>query len=346
MHQRADERLSALALSLVPRVGEARFKDLMNQQGSASAALRLFPDEAPRAAEQAATLLSDANGRGVRLLLSLDADYPSRLRDLEFPPVAIWAKGDLSILDRRPGIAIVGTRRATAYGLRVTREIATALTRAGAWIASGLARGIDAAAHVAALDADGSTVAVLGTGLDRVYPPAHGALQRTIGENGLLLSELAPDDLANGGSFARRNRLIAALVDAVLVVEAPLKSGALKTAGDAADLGRSLGAVPGPIDSPQSAGSNQLLRDSAIAICSADDALALVGLSSAVPAAPSFESDAEREVWSVLGDGGSTLDALCATTRLPAYECVAAVGALELRGIVACELSGEIRRRA
>ena len=178
-----------------------------------------------------------------------DEGYPAALLDLSAPPRVLWAIGDGAVL-RPPVIAIVGTRKATPYGLRVTREIAGALARAGACIVSGMARGIDGMAHLAALDAHGSTVAVLGTGVDIAYPAGHRPLHARIRERGLLLSEEPPGAHAGPGSFPRRNRLIAALASITIVVEAGLKSGAKITADDALDLGRTVAAVPGPIDAP------------------------------------------------------------------------------------------------
>lgn len=272
-----------------------------------------------------------------------DAAYPAALHDCPDPPRTLWGRGDLS-LTRRPCVAIVGTRRATAYAERVTRELGRTLGRAGACVVSGLARGVDASAHLGALEAGGATIAVLGTGLDVVYPKGHATLQREIGEKGLLLSELAPTDPAHGGSFPRRNRIIAALASTTIVVEAGIKSGALITAGHALEMGRTVAAVPGPIDVPQAQGSNELIRDGAVAITSMADLLALVGLTAAVRVRELEVGSAERLVWDALAHGGADLDSLCSKVGLPAHEGLAAVSALELRGLVECALSGEIRR--
>lgn len=243
-------------------------------------------------------------------------------------------------------MAIVGTRRATLYGERVTRELAGALARAGIVIISGLARGIDGAAHRAALDAGGTTIAVLGTGVDVVYPVAHGALQSEIAAHGLLVSEEVPGGRATGASFPKRNRIIAALARVTLIVEAPLKSGALITADHAIDLGRTVAAVPGPIDAPQSAGSNLLLRDGATLIASVADVLALVGATPPPPRPVELETQAERRVWEALATGSASVDYLTTLTGLPARVCLAALTTLELRGAVECELTGEVRRRS
>jgi DNA processing protein len=272
-----------------------------------------------------------------------DPHYPAALRDLPDPPRTLWTRGQLALLER-PCVAIVGTRRATAYAERVTRELARSLARAGACVVSGLARGVDVAAHRAALEANGATCAVLGTGLDIVYPRGHAALQREIGEHGVLLSELAPSYAAHGGSFPRRNRIIAALARVTIVVEAGVKSGALITANHALELNRTVAAVPGPIDIPQAEGSNELLRDGATMIASMADAVALLGLTAPARARDLPADGSERALWDALAAGHADLDTLSTRARLPAHEAMAAVSALELRGLVECALTGEIRR--
>jgi DNA processing protein len=272
-----------------------------------------------------------------------DPRYPAALEDCPDPPRTLWARGDLALL-ARPAVAIVGTRRATAYAERVTRQLAMTLARAGACVISGLARGVDATAHRGALEVDGATIAVLGTGLDVCYPRGHASLQRDIGVRGVLLSELAPDDPAHRGSFPKRNRIIAALARVTIVVEAGVKSGALITAGHALEMGRTVAAVPGPIDVPQAQGSNELLRDGATMLTSMADALALLGLTAPIRLQEIPEGTDERTVWEALDAGGLDLESLAARASLPAHVTLAAVGALELRGLVECALTGEIRR--
>lgn len=272
-----------------------------------------------------------------------EAGYPARLLDCAGPPATLWTRGNLALLDR-PCAAIVGTRRATAYGERVARELGRVLALSGATIVSGLARGVDAAAHRGALDVDGATCAVLGTGLDIAYPKAHAPLQETIGERGLLLSELEPSNPAHGGSFPRRNRIIAALSAVTIVVEAGARSGALITAACALEQGRTVAVVPGPIDVPQTLGSNELLRDGAAVIASMADAVALLGLTAPIRVADLPPSGAERRLWDALERGAADLDTLCTRASLPAHEGMAALGELEVRGLVECALSGEIRR--
>lgn len=281
---------------------------------------------------------------GLSLAVAGDAAYPRQLAELHSPPRVLWSRGDHGVLDA-PVVAIVGTRRATRYGERVTHEIAAAFARAGVCVVSGMALGIDACAHRAALDAGGKTVAVLGTGADIAYPRAHTALHREIGARGLLLSEFPPGAKSGPGSFPRRNRIIAALASLTIVVEAPQRSGALITARDALDLGRDVAAVPGPIDSPQSVGSNNLLREGAHVLTSVGDALRLMGVEAPVKLEPELHDDDETRIWNVLESSAVSLDDLCARTTLPIARCLSAVTQLELRGVLECALTGEIRRR-
>lgn len=274
------------------------------------------------------------------------SSFPEELSDLEqHVPTSLWMRGRDDVLAVRPRVAIVGTRRATSYGLRVTRELATAVARAGACVVSGLAAGIDGSAHRAALEVDGATVAVLGTGIDRVFPVGHRKLQEDIGTRGVLLSELEREETGRSFTFPQRNRIIAALASVTVVVEAPLRSGALGTADIALKLGRSVAAVPGPIDQPQSVGSNLLIQQGAQIITSVEDLLALIGLTPPLRMARAAPDSDEGRVWRALANGAADMDTLCHRSGLPAAQCMAAVTALELAGSIECALSGEIRRR-
>jgi len=272
-------------------------------------------------------------------------DYPSELADLAHPPRELFAIGLPSALSK-PRVAIVGTRNSSAYGERITRTLTRALVRSGVSIVSGMARGIDAAAHRTTLEEGGNTVAVLGTGVDVPYPVGHRLLHKAIAERGLVLSENPPGMRAAQGAFPKRNRIIAALAPVTIVVEAGFRSGALNTAGQALELGRVVAAVPGPIDSEQSRGSNQLLRDGAVLIAAPDDALALLGISAPKDAPPPpLLPDSEQKVWEAIADGFVATDALPAATGLSIAECLAAITSLEIMGLVECSLAGEIRRR-
>jgi DNA processing protein len=273
------------------------------------------------------------------------AEYPVELLDLAQPPRELYAIGRTSALSR-PRVAIVGTRNSTAYGERITRTLTRALVRGGVSIVSGMARGIDAAAHRTALEEGGNTVAVLGTGVDVPYPVGHRLLHRTIAEHGIVVSESPPGTRAGPGAFPRRNRIIAALAPVTIVVEAGFRSGALNTASQALELGRVVAAVPGPIDSDQSRGSNQLLRDGAVLIAAPEDALALLGVSAPQVAPPRpLLPESEQKVWDAIAGGFVDTDALPAATHLTIAACLAAITSLEIMGLVECSLAGEIRRR-
>jgi DNA processing protein len=272
-------------------------------------------------------------------------EYPSELKDLAHPPRELYTIGRGSALST-PRVAIVGTRNSTAYGERITRTLTRMLVRGGVSIVSGMARGIDAAAHRTALEQGGNTVAVLGTGVDVPYPVGHRLLHRTIAEHGLVVSENPPGTKAAQGAFPKRNRIIAALAPVTIVVEAGFRSGALNTASQAIELGRVVAAVPGPIDSDQSRGSNQLLRDGAILIAAPEDALSLLGVSlPKVAPAPPLLPESEQKVWDAIAGGFVETDSLPASTGLTMAECLVAITSLEIIGLIECSLAGEIRRR-
>lgn len=342
-----DERRAILALSLVADVGSVTHKQLSERFGSASHALfAAFPANVREDVyRRADAYLALGEERGLTLVTQFDERYPAQLHHLNDPPPVLWSLGSWTTL-REPLVSVVGTRRATAYGRRVTQEIVGSLARAGATIVSGMALGIDAIAHLAALEANGNTVAVLGTGADVAYPRAHLAMHRTIAAKGLILSELPPGSHSGPGSFPQRNRIIAGLAALTIVVEAPERSGALITGNRALEIGRDVAAVPGPIDSPQSVGTNRLLRTGAHVITCADDALSLAGFQPRGSKTPELQSDVERRVWGALDEAAASLDDLCTRVSVPVAQCMAAVTALELRGIIECEMTGAIRRRA
>lgn len=348
--------LALLTLERLPGVGPVRARALLEQVSDATIALeRALAGVA--AADRAAALDDARRALGAldglaaarpelrpRLTGIGEADYPRRLLELPDPPPVLFALGDGQAIDA-PCVAIVGTRRATRYGERVARALATAAARAGACVVSGMATGIDGIAHRAALDAGGTTAAVLGSGVDVPYPAAHRALHQEIARRGLVLSEHPPGERAGPGAFPRRNRIIAALASVTIVVEAGVRSGALLTAAHALELGRTVAAVPGPLDAPESAGTNALLRDGAHVIADTLDVLTLLGLQSPRrQAEPEFTGDA-RAVWEVLGNLTVRIDELPTLAGLPVERCLAAVTELELAGAIVCELTGEVARR-
>ena len=287
-----------------------------------------------------------ASRSGARCIIDGEPGFPSPLRDLESIPTHLWVLGDVSVLEDRPAISIVGTRQLTAYGERAARSLANAFVRNGALVVSGMARGIDSVAHLAAIDGGGATAAVLGTGVDVAYPASNRPLHRRIQERGVVLSEAPPGARAHRGSFPDRNRLIAALGGATIVVEAVERSGALITSGLANAIGRKVGIVPGPIDSPASLGSNKELRDGVgNCIATIADALMLIGISESGNRSVTFKNASEEAIWLALERPAANFDVLTARTGLPARLCLEMVTSLELRGIVDCSITGEVRRR-
>jgi DNA processing protein len=252
------------------------------------------------------------------------------------------------VLAARPVVAVVGTRASTAQGDRTTRRLVTVLAECGACVVSGMARGIDTAAHAAALSAGTPTAAVLGTGVDVPYPRQNARLYHRIASDGAVAAELPPGTGPVPGAFPRRNRVVAALADLVVVVEAPARSGALITAGMAADLGRPVAALPGSVEAPTAAGCNQLLRDGAHVLADPHDVAGLLGLGAAAspPVAPEplALDDDERLVWRALAEASADLDMLADRTALAPRRCAAALTGLELRGHAASDAAGVIRR--
>jgi len=229
--------------------------------------------------------LADLAAVGGRLVVPADDEWPLRLGDLEVPPLCLWVRGPLRLDTAcNRAAAIVGARASTEYGVRVAAEFARRSAELGITVVSGAAYGIDAAAHAGALVARGATVAVLASGVDRAYPRGNEPLLDRIAAEGLVVSEVPPRSAPTRTRFVHRNRLIAALADATLVVEAGLRSGASITAKHANKLNRPVGAVPGPITSPASAGCHRLLRDGCICVTSAEELAELVDPLSAAPA--------------------------------------------------------------
>ncbi len=219
-----------------------------------------------KSTEDADRILGACQRLGLRLLTMQDADYPVRLRNIYEPPCLLYIKGNLPVIDEEVAVAMVGTRKASPYGMEAAEKLAYGLAKQGALVVSGAAAGVDSSAHRGALRAGGKTVAVLGGGIDVVYPAENEWLYRDIAASGALVSEYPPGTAAEGWHFPVRNRIISGLCLAVLVVEAPEKSGALITANTALEQGRDVFAVPGPIGAPMSRGCNRLIADGAAAL--------------------------------------------------------------------------------
>jgi DNA processing protein len=282
---------------------------------------------------------------GNHILTLADATYPQALLTADDPPVLLYAKGDVALLNR-PAFAIVGSRNATKQGEANAEAFATALAGAGLTIVSGLAAGIDAAAHRGALSEMASTIAVIGTGIDRIYPARNEALARDIADHGCIVSEFPLGTPPLAANFPRRNRLIAGMARGCLVVEAAQQSGSLITARLAAEVGREVFAIPGSIHSPQSKGCHALLKQGAKLVESAQDILEelrweAVAHPGSLPAIAEAETD---PVLIALGRDPCDLDTLADRTGLPADALLAQLLPLELDGRIAQLPGGRYQR--
>lgn len=332
----------ALALTLLPGVGPLEYERRIAASGSPTSALDAC--DAARA-DEARSRAEQAIERGARIgaacVPSTDRRYPSALRTLRSAPPVLWMRGTPGLAALR-SVAIVGTRTASNTGVRVARSLATACADAGICVVSGLALGIDGAAHSAVLEAGGSTIAVLGTGVDVPYPPRHRALQERVGQDGLLLSEVLPGDRGHAGTFPQRNRLIAALAELTVVVEAGRESGALITARVAQELDRTVCAVPGSVLAPECAGSNGLIQQGAQVLCTPDDLLAELRLERRVSAPPALEGDAAA-CWDALQSGTADVVTIASRANLDLRRANVALSALELHGLIDIDGVGTVR---
>ena len=360
-----DELAAWLRLVETPGVGRESVRHLLRQFGSPQAAIgasaqarravvaapvaTALGTEPPGFAALLASTLAwlDAASSEARDVVCLgDPRFPQTLLHSADPPLVLYAKGRVDLLNAE-SIAIVGSRNPTPQGLENARAFAAQLSRAGYAIASGLALGIDGAAHEGALEAGGGTIAVFGTGLDRVYPARHRALAHRIAEAGLIVSEFAIGTPALAQNFPVRNRIIAGLARGTLVVEAAVQSGSLITARLAAEAGRDVFAIPGSIHSPQARGCHALIKQGAKLVDSAADILedyATAPIAAAVASAADSNAPREDPLLSALGFDPIGLDALVARTGMGAAELAARLLDLELAGRVA-RLAGQVFQR-
>ena len=354
-HGRASERDHWIALSLVDGVGPAGFARLLDRYGTAAAAwsagdaaLRDLPHTTPRTVAASRDLRRsdprevarriDALTRAVggRVVTTHDAEYPRALLTLDPRPPVLYINGSDAAFHER-AVAIVGTRRASSYGLASATEIATELALAGTVVVSGLALGVDGAAHRGAVTAGRPTIAVLPSALDRIYPPRHRGLAREIvASGGALVSEVPIGVSIGRPDFARRNRVIAGLAEAVVVVEAPDRSGALMTASAATSIGREVYAVPGPIDAAPSRGCNRLIADQqATIVTSVGALLRQIGLSRHTPPpAVAALSEVEGQLLRRLLERPGSLEELVDRCRQPPAAIASGLSLLEARGLV------------
>jgi DNA processing protein len=341
-----------VGFNLVKGIGAVRLQSLLNHFGDLGVAW-----QAPADALQAAGLSPKLVERVIQVRESVDLDrfmgkmesqkiavltwddpaYPARLKQIDQPPPVLYVRGDL-IPEDTWAVAIVGTRRISAYGRQVTDEMAAFLAANGVTVVSGLARGVDAVAHQSALKAGGRTIAVLGCGVDRIYPPEHSQMAEKMIAQGAVLSDYAPGTPPDASNFPPRNRIISGLSMAILVVEAGETSGALITAQFAVDQGREVFAVPGNILAPQSKGTNRLIAQGAHPLLEANDlleALNLTRLSQQREVRQALPADeVESKLLSVLSHEPLHMDEIRNQTGYPIERVSATLVMLELKGLV------------
>ncbi|MCC7118854.1 MAG: DNA-protecting protein DprA [Anaerolineales bacterium] len=275
--------------------------------------------------------------QGIRILTWADEAYPQRLREIDQPPPVLYIRGEY-LPDDLFAVAIVGTRKVTAYGRQITEEIAAFLAANGMTVISGLARGVDALAHQTALKAGGRTIGILGSGVDRIYPPEHRGLAEQMLERGAIISDYAVGTPPDASNFPPRNRIISGLSLAVVVIEAAETSGALITAEFAAEQGREVFAVPGSILAPQSKGTNKLIQNGALPLLTPEDLMQALDLTrigaqkSARKVLPADETEAK--VLSVLSGEPLHVDDIRHQSGLPIEKISATLALMELKGMV------------
>jgi DNA processing protein len=300
----------------------------------------------PQHDEQLAATRTWLGGDASRHVIALgEAAYPAALLETADPPLLLYAQGRIDLL-QAASIAVVGSRNPTAQGSDNARAFAKHLSQAGLTVVSGLALGIDGAAHDGALAGQGGTIAVMGTGADRIYPAKHRALAHRIAEQGLLLTEFEIGTPPLAENFPQRNRIIAGLARGTLVVEAALPSGSLSTARAALEAGREVFAIPGSIHSPQSRGCHALIKQGAKLVESAEDITSELQWKAGRPLAAPFEEPKDSPLLAALGHEPATLDALGARTGMSAADLNAQLLELELDGRVARLPGGLFQRRS
>jgi DNA processing protein len=365
---------SELLLAMVPGVGPRVRKSLIEHFGSAAAVLaaaisdlRAVPGIGTKISQAIASAHREINvaaeldlcrQNGVGLLVSSQPEYPQPLLSIHDPPGVLFVRGDILPVDGL-AVAIVGTRHATPYGLTQAERLAAGLSRAGYTIVSGLARGIDAAAHRGALKAGGRTLAVLGSGVLNIYPPEHGQLADEIAAQGAVISENPPRSPPLAGAFPQRNRIVTGLSQGVIVVEAADRSGALISARHANEQGRTVFAVPGRVDSRMSKGCHALIRDGARLVETIDDVLEELGpLATPTRAIASNGGDSreirhpvelqlnepEQKVLAAISDETISIDEVVFASGLPVPNVLSIISVLEMRRLIRRVGGSQVRR--
>ncbi len=369
--ERADFELRDwLCLSLVAGVGPRMIDTLVEHLGSPAAVLdaprsqlREVPGVGPKLSRAISQARDDVNvdgelqicrDNGIEILTLLDEEYPRVLREVPNAPATLFVRGEIKPVDA-VAIAIVGSRHATRYGTTQAARLSASLARGGLTIVSGLARGIDAAAHKAALESGGRTIAVLGGGILNLYPPEHDWLAREISQQGALISESPPRFAPTSNSFPQRNRIISGLSLGTIVVEAPPRSGALITAQHAMEQGREVFAVPGRVDSRASRGCHTLIRDGAKLVESAADVIEELG--PLVEATPQEDgtvvrhpgelqlNDTERIVLQAIDVEPTSIDEIVQSTEIPVPRVLSTISVLEMRHLVVRISGNQVARK-
>ena len=388
MERNEHERLAWLQLAFTPYIGAESFLALHRHFGSARAALAAPVDavrgllrqkqalrdwgrDNPLALKAVEAALNWEAQPDCRLMLLSDEDFPLMLTEGITPPPVLFLRGNTALL-QRPAVAVVGSRHATPQALRIAHDFGEAISEQEIAVVSGMAAGIDAAAHQGALAGAGGTIAVWGTGIDRIYPPANKNLAYQIAERGLIVSEFPLDTRPLAGNFPRRNRIIAALAQAVLVVEAAPESGSLITAKLAAEMGREVMAVPGSIDNPHSKGCHKLIKEGAKLVECLDDILqecpqllqkapvssysiyketdessakgATEPLQTADRPSETADESGKDELFAAMGYDPVHPDSLAQSLGLPAADVYARLLELELDGQIAAMTGGRYQR--
>ncbi|WP_146514191.1 DNA-processing protein DprA [Rubripirellula amarantea] len=351
--------LDQLRLSSIPGVGPRTMAQLLEHFGSAKEVFAATPDAimavpgiGPKLYNQIKlesrhydldAIVHWCLHHDTEILVRGRSPYPAMLEDLEDAPPILFCRGELQPADEL-AVAIVGTRHATTYGLQQAERMAYALARAGVTVVSGLARGVDAAAHEGALNGGGRTIAVLGGGLAQMYPAEHEGLAKAIAADGAVISEHPPMTKTKSGLFPQRNRIVAGLSLATLVIEAPDRSGSLITARLAQENHRDVMALPGPVTSRASRGCNQLIRDGAILVQNIDDVLEQLGpLRQPLTSPEGGEvrnitelqlNEVERQVLEAIGDTATPIDDVIVKSEMPAHRVIAIISVLEIRRLV------------
>lgn len=344
-----------VALNMIPKLGPVRVRALLARFGSPEAVLSArrgdlteVPGIGREVAEEIvgwhktidpAAEIARAEAAGAGIVTIRDPSYPPALLQIHDPPTVLYVRGKFTQADATT-LGVVGTRKPTHYGIECTKKLSYQLAYAGVTIASGLARGVDTAAHQAALAARGRTIAVLGSGLGCLYPPENKELAEKIAAFGAVISEFPMQTGADRQTFPMRNRIISGLSFGLLVIEAASRSGALITANQAAEHGRSLYALPGRIDSPNSIGTNRLIQQGAKLVTSAQDILDDLGL--LFPREPELKkpppavtlTGVEKAVFEALGEEESGMDEIAARTGLPISAISSTLLSLEIRKCV------------